>query len=198
MKIQVSALSLYKVFVDTNHLFESAEKAVDIWPRGAGGETRARIGRVKSLQLGRFTIENPTSLFLLTQGQARTDSAGKIGGEVLRRFKVILDYSRELMVLEPNTHFAEPYEHDMSGATLHAEGPDLKVFKVYKVIKDSPAAEAGLVEGDIIAAVEGKPATELTLEQVWQMFKQEGQERVLRIKRGEQSLELRIKLRRLI
>jgi hypothetical protein len=41
---------------------------------------------------------------------ASKENDGLIGGEIFRRFKLILDYSRKRMILEPNNHFNDPYE----------------------------------------------------------------------------------------
>jgi len=195
------ALSLAKPFTEANRLLESVPKTIQApFGAGVGGETKQLIGRVKSLQLGRFIIENSVAGFSqdVKGALASPDYAGLIGGEILRRFKVIFDYSHQQMILEPNAQLSEPYEYDMSGVYLIAEGPDFKVFKAHRVIENSPASEAGLREGDVITAVDGRPATEFTLEQMRQMFKQEGMEYLLSIKRGEKLLQIIIKLRRLI
>ena len=102
------------------------------------------------------------------------------------------------MILEPNRHISEPEEYDMSGVLLIAEGVDLKTFRVKQIIDGSPASTAGLREGDIISAVDGKPASSLTLEQVRQMFKQKGRGYRLNIERGDQTFQTIIKLKRLI
>ena len=102
------------------------------------------------------------------------------------------------MILEPNSYFAEPIEYDMSGADIIAEGADFKTFRVREVFADSPAAEAGLRNGDIIIAMDGRLATEFTLDQINGMFNQAGSEYVLTIKRGNNRLRLNLKLRRLI
>ncbi len=78
------------------------------------------------------------------------------------------------MILEPNRDISNPEEYDMSGMLLIDEGTDFKTFKVKRVIDNSPATLAGLREGDIISAVDGKPTSNLTLEQLRQMFKQKG------------------------
>lgn len=192
-------LSFNANFVAENNLIQSARKTIESFSRGAGGETATRVGRVKSLQFGRFTLSNPTASFSLVQGRGvRSDSSGRIGGQVWRRFKVILDYSRKQMILEPNANFSQPYEADMSGISLTTEKPDFNVFTVYKLLPGSPAAEAGVREQDIILSVDGKPASELTLEQIREMFKQEGKEHLLRVKRGNETLQIRVKQRRLI
>src|SRR5207245_627633 len=104
---------------------------------------------------------------------ASSDFSGVIGGELLRRFKVIFDYAHKQMILEPNASFADRFEYDMSGIRLRAEGDDFKTLRVRRVVENSPATEAGVREGDVISAVDGKPAAELTLSQINQMFKQE-------------------------
>src|ERR1700694_918179 len=96
---------------------------------------------------------------------------GVIGSEILRRFKVIFDYSRQRMILEPNRYFSESYEHDMAGMLLVTERTG---FRVRQVIENSPATAAGLHEGDFISAINGKPAFSLTLEQMRVMFIREG------------------------
>jgi C-terminal processing protease CtpA/Prc len=69
---------------------------------------------------------------------------------------------------------------------------------VRAVLENSPAAAAGLRVGDLITAINDKAATELTLEQLRQMFRREGREYLLNVKRGEETITIKIKLRRLI
>lgn len=153
-----------------------------------------------NLQLGSFTFKNPVAIFFLDKKGvlASPEFDGVIGGEILRRFKVVFDYSRQQLILEPNRHFSEPDEYDMSGLLLIAEGEDFKILKVRHLIEDSPATEAGLREGDVISAVNGTLASKLSLEQVRAMFKKEGQSYLLSIRRGGERMQIRIRLRRLI
>src|SRR5207237_892827 len=94
---------------------------------------------------------------------AQSDMAGIIGGEILRRFTVIFDYPRKQLILEPNARFAEPYDFDMSGLMVTAHGDDLKTFRVHHVISPSPAYDSGLRVGDVITAIDGQPAADLSL-----------------------------------
>ncbi|HKR83727.1 MAG TPA: aspartyl protease family protein, partial [Terriglobales bacterium] len=160
-----------------------------------GGEYRRRIGRLKSLQLGRFVINNPTvSLSENVEGEG-----GLIGEEILRRFKVIFDFHQRRMVLEPNSHFKEPYEENMSGISLTAEEIDgTKLFRIRQVVTNTPASEAGLQADDLITAIDGRPAANFTEGYIERMFTQAGREFALTIKRGEKVLQARLKLRRLI
>jgi C-terminal processing protease CtpA/Prc len=121
-----------------------------------------------------------------------------IGSEVLRRFKVVVDYARRRLILERNSDFEEPSEYDMSGVSFRAYGNDFRTFRVYQVLDDSPAAKAGLRVDDVLAAIDGVPASRLTLEQILQMLKVDGCEYELGIKRGGEMRSVKIKTRRLI
>jgi hypothetical protein len=84
---------------------------------GAGGEQKLLVGRVKAVQLGRLVFDSPpVGLSQDTEGSgASEENDGVLGGEILRRFKVILDYSRKQMILVPNKNFNDPYNVEMSG-----------------------------------------------------------------------------------
>jgi hypothetical protein len=165
-----------------------------------GRMSRTLQGRVRNIQVGRFVISNP--LVTISQAEAgkdaKADGDGQLGGEVLRRFRLILDYSRHRIILDPNEHFAELVEEDMSGIELVAEGEDLKTLVVNEVLAHSPAAEAGLQEEDELTAINGRRVTEFSLEQIRQMLKQEGKEYLLSLKRGTQTLQVKLKMGRLI
>jgi hypothetical protein len=98
-------------FVKKQNLLAAIPKTTQDTGVGAGGEQERLVGRVKAVQLGRLVIDNPTVGFSLdTEGSgASEENDGLIGGEIFRRFKVILDYSRKRMILEPNKSFNEPY-----------------------------------------------------------------------------------------
>ena len=195
------ALSLTKPFTEANRLLDAVRKTIHApFGAGVGGETKQLLGRVGGLRLGRFLLKGPVTGFSqdVKGALASPDYAGLIGGEILRRFTVIFDYERKRMILEPNGHFDEAYEYDMSGLYRVAEGPEFKRFKLHRVLENSPAAEAGVQEGDVITALDGRPAEELTLEQIRQILKQEGREVILSLQRGKEELSVRLRLRRLI
>ena len=93
-------LCLGSDFVEANHLVEATGKTESSGRRGLGGDAKTRIGRVPKFRLGAQVIERPLTNFFLEGSPVDDGLAGHIGMEVLRRFKVIFDYSRERMILE--------------------------------------------------------------------------------------------------
>lgn len=103
-------------FAQRQKLVEAIQKTTQDTRNGAGGEQKVLVGRFKAVKLGRFVLENPTvALSQDTEGGESEESDGVIGGEIFRRFKVILDYSRKQMILEPNKSFNDPYDVDSGG-----------------------------------------------------------------------------------
>ena len=81
---------------------------------------------------------------------------------------------------------------------LHAEGQDLHTFRVVQVLDGSPAAIAGVREGDVLAAVDGVVAKRYALDELYQMFKRAGRAYVLRISRGGHVFSVTITTKRLV
>lgn len=184
-------------FVEANKLLQPPQKTIQA-VLGAGAmlrESRQPMGRLPNIQLGHFTIKSTVAIFFQDkQGVlASPEFDGVIGSEILRRFKVIVDYSRQQMILEPNRYFSEPYEHDMAGMLLVVEGTS---FRVRQVIERSPATIAGLRAGDLITAVNRRPT--LTLEELRQMFMRKGRSYRLSVTRGDEKMQTIIRLTRLI
>lgn len=129
----------------------------------------------------------------------RADYAGLLGGRVLQRFTLIVDYPHDSIILEPNGGIGLPFEEDMSGLSLDATGPDFSVYRVAAVLPHSPAEEAGLRKGDVVIAIDGQPPAALGLPKINRMFREEGREFRIAIKRGSGPvLEIRLKTCRLI
>ena len=197
---QVGAITLGESFTSEHELLKFSRKTLQTNTGSIlAGKTSAQIGRLQGLQLGRIIMQNPVTTFVRGNSgeEDTTDYAGLIGAEILRRFKVTIDYSRKQVLLEPNKHFREAYEFDMSGMSL-TSGVDFKTFKVRTLIENSPATEAGLRIGDIITAIDGKSTGQMTLEQIRQMFRQKGRRYSLSVERGRSVLTLKIRTRRLI
>lgn len=197
-------LNIAGPFAAKHKLLDSVPHTISI-TSGAllAGRSSGKIGRVKSFQMGSFVMKRPVANFSQDTGgtegnEASTEYGGLIGAEILRRFKIIIDYSRTRIILEPNRSLSEQYEFDMSGMSLAAGGEDFKTFKVRALVENSPATEAALRVGDIIAAIDGKSTATLTLEQIRRMFRQETRRYSLSVTRNESLLPIKIKTRRLI
>jgi predicted aspartyl protease len=197
-------LNIAGPFAAKHKLLDSVPHTISI-TSGAllAGRSSGKIGRVKGFQMGSLVVKDPVVNFSHdiagSEGdEASTEYGGLIGGEILRRFKLIADYSGKRIILEPNRSLSERYEFDMSGMSLAAGGEDLKTIKIRALVENSPATEAGFNLGDTIIAIGGKSTAEMTLEKIRRMFRQAGRRYSLSIKRGESVLPIKIKTRRLI
>jgi hypothetical protein len=194
------ALILSPWAIHEYQLNEAITNTIEALGRGVGGQVPSRMGRVTSLDLGGFKFQNPiTTMPLSDQAHISADgNLGNIGGEFMRRFTVYFDYSRSHMILEPNTRLNDPFESDMSGIAPRM-GPDgSQALEVEWVQSVSPAAEVGIKAADLIEQVDGKPALEVGVPGLKEMFRHPGETHHLTIRRGDEHLEISLTTRRLI
>jgi hypothetical protein len=89
-------------FVAANHLGKTNSEAAGI-KRGVGGAAQFQQGDVAELRLGGFTAKKPSTTFFMEGSPAGEGQAGHIGLGSLEQFRVIFDYSRKRMILEPRS-----------------------------------------------------------------------------------------------
>ena len=194
------SLMLNRPFVEQENLLSSSPKSIRLMGAGgAGGKVTGRVGRLAALRIGKFQIDDPATAFSGDQGGAfgNSQTQGNIGQQILSKFKVFLDYGRDRIILEPNATFKNPIAPASSGLAVVAEGGDYRTFRVDELLEDSPAMEAGLKPGDILLSVDGRPAAELTLTTLHELFETPTPHR-LAVRRGEQTLQMTMTPRRLI
>ena len=187
--------------VESTHLLTGSQKIrKEPGSRGVGGSVELMVGRLPGVQVGQYIFTNPFVHFAQDRkgALASSDFSGLLGGELLSRFKVIFDYTHKRMILEPNRNYDAPFEYDETGVRLETGSDDVHTFRVRGVIENSPAFEAGMQEGEIITAIDGKPAAELSYSQIIQMFKQEDKEYLIEITHGAEKKQLKLKTRKLI
>lgn len=194
------ALILHSPFVIEQQLLTQGMTTVrSVGAAGAGGKTTGQIGRVDALQIGSFTLKNVLTMFSEDRAGAMANPAlaGNIGAQIANRFRVILDYSRKRITLEPAATFGDPYDRAFSGLALRADGPGYHTLHVREILEQSPATEADIREGDIITAIDGTPASALTISAVSEMFEKPGAY-TLTIQREGRTLTTILKPRRLV
>ena len=171
--------------------------------KGLSGTINGQLGRIKSFSLSQFNLTNVLTSFPNYQDVGAkvflVARHGNIGNELLKRFHVVVDYTRQLMYLRPNAHFREPFEHDMCGIDLVASGKDYQRFFVNYVEPDSPAAAAGILPGDEVISINLAAAATLTISKIDQLFHtRPGYNMLLGIQRGDQRIYTVITLKRKI
>ncbi|HEY1976756.1 MAG TPA: aspartyl protease family protein [Candidatus Baltobacteraceae bacterium] len=125
---------------------------------GVGGGARGMLGRLASLQIGTFTLDDVIADYS-TQKEGFFASpflAANVGGNVWKRFTVTFDYGKQTMALEPNASLSTRDAYERAGLFLIQH--DGKVI-VYDVRPNTPGAEAGIVKGDVITTLDGTAPT---------------------------------------
>lgn len=195
-----SALALHSPFVNERQLLGPNLKTIKaLGGAGAGGEIAGRIGRVAELKIGSYKLTDPITLFSQDKAGALANASllGNIGAQVANRFKLFLDYERDRIIFEPNSDFGKPYDRAFAGVSLQGEGKDYRTFRITSVLENSPASEIGLQIGDVITEVDGKAARDLVLSTLNGMFEKPVTYK-LKIKRGEQTLQVSLTPRKLV
>jgi len=167
--------------------------------RGLIGRVTGQLARLDSLQLGDQVLHNVLVTFpeerymAILSGNSRD---GNLGNGTMKHFHVTFEYGKQRMFLEPNDSFKEPFEYDMSGIRLREDRD--RPFWIEELLPDSPGLDAGLQVDDILVDINGRPAEEMGLGEIKELFRQEGEEVDLVLLRGDKRIVVKIKLRRLV
>ncbi len=156
--------------------------------RGLTGEVEGHMARVKGLKLSHYKLDEVIAAFpddIYYTDSTSLDRHGVLGGEVLGKFTVIINYFSGTMLLRKNYKFRKPFEYNMSGLEIMARGKNRNVYQVISVRQDSPADRQQIERGDIIVGINGQEASRLTLSNVFSiMNSKEGKKIRLVIRRG--------------
>lgn len=153
------------------------------------------MAKMKSLTIGDFTISEPIAL-LVTSGRGifgSKDLAGNIGGEILKKFDLTLDYSRGKLGLEPNHSFSSPPAYNRSGIGITIKRGKLVVREV---LEGSAAEANGVRVGDQIVAVNGLKAIPDSLQRISEIFQGPAGTKVnLELVRDGKPIKIKLTLR---
>jgi PDZ domain len=187
-------------FAQQHHFFSSHMKTVPMASGELGVGTNAVMSRIEDFQIGPYEVQGPLAAFAQGKLSGADDSqvAGEIGGGMLRRFTITLDYARQVAIFDSNSEIRTDDHEDMSGVSVAASGPNLKTFEVTQVRSGSPGADAGVQKGDVIAGVDDEAAADMTLSALRNLFRQVGHKYKLLVERNGKTLTVNVTMRRSI
>jgi len=159
--------------------------------RGLGGKLEGNIARLNSFIMGKkhcwtdIIATFPTSnSFLDSIKYGDVYRNGSIGGEILSRLRVILDFPNEKAYIKRGKDFKDDFSYNLSGLTVKAKGSRLNTFEVIEVRENSVSDIAGFKSGDIIISINNVSADNMHLNHV------------LNFLNAKENKKLRIEIRR--
>ncbi len=141
---------------------------------GLNGEILGEIGRINYLKIGNYEFTNPicnfpdsNSVYSVVTIDQRS---GSLGAEVLKRFVFYMNYTNNQFIIKKNSYFNDEFNYNMSGIELEKPYQELPIYVISRVLPNTAAEIAGLMEGDQIHFLNGKKATELSLDDINSLF----------------------------
>ncbi|RCH55641.1 hypothetical protein DJ568_07065 [Mucilaginibacter hurinus] len=141
---------------------------------GLNGPINGFISRIKEIDIGGFKLKDP--LVSLPDGtntprQLAVKRDGNLGTGILKRFKVVFNYSENAIYLKKTRGYHDKFEHDMSGLEYYGYADDHSHVIISRVEPGSPAYDIGLEKNDEIVSINFKPVTKMTLEEIDELFR---------------------------
>lgn len=157
---------------------------------GLNGPIQGLIGRLNNIELGGYTLDDVITAYPSSEfedlRQLLGDRNGSIGGELLKRFHVFIDYAAKEIYLKKNKKFHTPFEHNMSGMEIYVVGNNESTqFFISRIEANSPASKAGLQVHDEILSINFKDMYAYSLEDINKLMHERTSEQiVIEILRG--------------
>jgi len=148
---------------------------------GLTGPIEGFISRIKEIELGKYKIKNVITSFPEERPPDKVIEPrdGNLGMKILKRFTIIIDYPDSAIYLKPGPNLSDPFEHDMSGLEYYSTGSDYNHVIISRVEPGSAADEVGLEKDDEIVAINFKPVSSMTLEQIDALFRSQNDRSLL-------------------
>jgi hypothetical protein len=154
---------LFGDFLRRNGFFARYGQGAASQSMGTGGAVQSSTFRLDALDFGGLEMRNFVTNFVVQQHGSfgsRTE-AGNIGHDVLAQFTLTTDYAHGRMYLRRNPNAPLP-SYTRTGLAIG--GFDAaRHLVVRSIVPNSPASEAGLLPGDFVVAIEGKPTETLSI-----------------------------------
>jgi hypothetical protein len=155
--------------------------------------------RIERLSLGPFSVERPIIDQFAAMGfGGSAEPSGMLGIDFLRRFKIFMDWGRKQITLEPNRYYREPSRFDASGIRVYRLAGEHQAVQIFQVLPGTPAAEAGLREGDNLIALDDVPVERMSPGMVHETLREDGREITLLVQRQTEVFTLKLRLRKLL
>lgn len=147
------------------------ETMISYLGKGISGDMYGEEGRLKKIKLAENLVVEDAIVAYPEPGQMWIEQLdiqweGLLGSSILSRFHLIIDYPSEQLVLRKNSSFNNPFNSNLSGIDLFAEGRHYRKFIISYVRPNSPAYEAGVKPRDRIVRINQKNAYEIRLQDV--------------------------------
>lgn len=166
---------------------------------GLSGDLVGELGMVKKIELDRFNLKRVIATFPDSSSMKfldRNHQSGNIGGEILKRFDVTFDYSRNKLYLKKNRHFFKPFSYNISGIELEAFGEDFDQFKIFYVREGSLVKEADIQTGDIIKSINGHKPKDTDIGKLYNMLNSKPNRNIrLKLERNNQIIKRKFYLK---
>jgi hypothetical protein len=119
---------------DAIWLFQNQSKSIkvpaknfdDYLGKGFSGEIEGKRARISKFVISKFEFYNPIAAFpdssSIRNVKMVTDRVGSVGGEILKRFTVVFDYSNNKMFLKKNNEYYAPFNYNKSGVEIQHHG----------------------------------------------------------------------------
>ena len=149
---------------------------------GLSGNLVGFMGKIHGLSFGPYSFNNIITLFQdLSDVETKHMNLvrnGILGNELLSRFSLYIDYLNKKIHVKPRKRYNKRFKYDKSGLVIFAFGPDLNQFYVKDVFPNTPAAEAGILPGDIIKKVGIWRSGGLTLDKIVELLQRKDGKKV--------------------
>ena len=103
-----------------------AQHFEDYLGKGFSGDIHGNRARIAEMKIDRFAFDRPIVAFpdsaSVKSVNMVKDRVGSIGGEVLRRFDLVMDYAHKTLYLRRGRAFDEPFHYNMSGIEMQHQG----------------------------------------------------------------------------
>jgi hypothetical protein len=185
-------LMLSKDFAEDSAVLHKKRK---LWAKegeGVGGKIDMHLTVVKELKLGPYRFRNvPTYIFDdVYNVTSYPYLGGLIGNDIFRRFNTIINYEKRDIYMVPNSHYRDMFDYSYSGIELYYLNG---LVEIGDVAKGSPAEQAGLMEGDIVVAINNNFSQNLNQYKIALQAANEKIKMIVRRKEDLKQIEFRVK-----
>lgn len=133
----------------------------DVLGFGLSSTIEGKRSKVKQINFGKYSFTKPNVAYPDVEQIRKIESNvvrdGTIGTEILRRFKLFIDYPNKRLYFRANNNLYDPFNYDMSGLSFHYDG--VKVVEEIKSVLMNPSQDESeyASKNTFLVSVEVKP-----------------------------------------